>query len=145
VKLFDFGVEANGVFAVGQIATGVVAIGQLATGVIAIGQVARGVFAVGQLAIGLVAAGQLGVGLGYGAGMLGAGGIAGGLIPLGAWARWPFRDAMSFDVRAIQRSNWNVIGSAVLLLIVAAAVWFAALAPLERALFDVGGTLHQMS
>src|SRR4026207_137138 len=92
VRLFDIGQEATGVVAVGQIATGVIAIGQLATGVVAIGQISRGVVAFGQCSVGIVGAGQLGVGLVYGAGMLGFGTFAGGLIPIPLLGHLRFTD-----------------------------------------------------
>ncbi len=136
------GVEAHGVIAIGQMATGVVAIGQLATGVIAIGQVARGVVAFGQLAMGVVAAGQLGIGVAYGAGMLGVGGLAGGLFPVGLLGTIPFTDAIKGRWRAVTlqttRQAWGWPALAVLGLI----VWLAAFGPLWSALFDTGGVLH---
>jgi len=123
VRFFDFGQEATGVIAIGQIATGVVAIGQFATGVIAIGQVSRGLIAVGQLSVGLAAAGQLGVGIVYGAGMLGLGTFARGLVPISFLG--PVRP-------------WKII----VMIGVFAIVAFAALIPLWRALFGLNGIFY---
>ena len=145
MKFFAFGAEAQGVFAVGQIATGVIAIGQLATGVIAIGQVARGVIAIGQATIGIVAIGQVGIGVAYGAGMLGVGGLAGGLLPLGVWGRLPIGDLLSLELGGTIRSRIHPFVRLVVLAMVATIVWLVALGPLWESLFDIGGVLHQMS
>lgn len=82
MKIFDFGEEAYGFIAVGQVATGVFAFGQMATGVVAVGQLARGVVAVGQLAIGVVVLGQGALGVMAAMGMLAVGARARGLVPI---------------------------------------------------------------
>ena len=127
MKLFDAGLEANGFIAFGQFATGVFAFGQVATGVVAVGQLARGLVSVGQLSIGVVAFGQVAIGLAYGAGMLGAGSLAGGLVPVAAIARWPlgdvFRDRTTLEVVRRHPGRWGLFA------LVALAVFFLALVP----------------
>ena len=137
VRFFDFGHEATGVIAVGQIATGVLAIGQFATGVIAIGQVSRGVVALGQLSVGIVAAGQLGFGMAYGTGMLGFGAFAGGLIPLPLLGRVRLGDLihLRFRPEPVRPTPWRVV----LMIGIDALVVVAALIPLWRELFGVDG------
>lgn len=128
MKVFDAGLEAHGVIALGQFATGVFAFGQIATGVVAVGQLARGVITVGQISIGVFAVGQLAVGLAYGAGMVSIGSITGGLISVPAFARWPLRDALGdrheFDV--VPRHPGRILLFAALALLVA----FVALSPM---------------
>lgn len=145
VKWFDVGQEAHGVIAIGQLATGVFALGQFATGVVAIGQLARGVVAIGQLAVGVVAVGQMGVGILYGSGMLGFGAFAGGLIPLGVVGRLPFGELRRGRLRSIERRQRIGALSILAFVVVVAIVWAAALGPLRRELFDIGGVIHRMS
>jgi hypothetical protein len=135
VKFFDVGVEAYGWIAVGQHATGFIAIGQLALGVVAVGQVARGLFAFGQVCVGGIAIGQLGVGLAYGAGMLGLGGTAGGMVPLAAFGRIPLRQVVAGRMSDIDIA-WAVRPwKAVVLIVVGAIVVPVTLIPLwERVL-----------
>lgn len=139
MRVFDFGQEATGVIAIGQIATGVIAIGQLATGVIAIGQISRGVIALGQFSVGVVGAGQLGVGLVYGAGMLGFGTFAGGLVPIPLLGHLRFTDLVHGRFRAdrIQPTPWRILLLAALIAVVA----LAALIPLWQGLFGAAGVL----
>lgn len=142
MRLFDAGLEATGVIAVGQIATGVVAVGQLATGVIAVGQVARGVIAVGQLSLGVAAAGQIGAGILYGAGMVGIGAFGGGLIPLAPWGRVSLRSGLG---RLRGANALRTRPSLHLLAVWAVAVGMVALAalvPLWESLFDRGGLFY---
>ena len=138
VKFFDVGLDAHGFVAIGQQATGFLAIGQLALGVIAIGQLARGIIAIGQVTAGVVAIGQVGLGIVYGAGMLGIGGTAGGLIPLAAFGRIPLRQVMigRFDDLNISPvlKPWKVVLMAFIVLVVTPVV----LIPLWDA---VGGTV----
>lgn len=140
MRFFDFGQEATGVIAIGQIATGVLAIGQFATGVIAIGQLSRGVIAVGQMSIGVVAAGQLGVGMVYGAGMLGFGTFAGGLIPVPLFGLLRFTDLIHLRLRVgrVQPTAWRII----LMIGIDAIVTIAVLIPLWSALFGVEGIFY---
>jgi hypothetical protein len=135
VKVFDAGVEASGIIAVGQFASGVVAFGQVATGVIAVGQLARGIFAFGQLAVGVVAIGQLGVGLAYGAGQLGFGLLAGGMVPVGLMGRLPLRSLRRgrWELERSELSAWKLI----VLLAVAALVAVVAFGPLWS-MFEAG-------
>lgn len=121
MKFFDVGVEAFGWIAIGQHATGSIAIGQLALGVVAIGQLARGLVAFGQVCVGGVAIGQVGVGLAYGAGMIGLGGTAGGMVPLAAFGRIPLRQVLTgrpFDIEIA----WGVRRWKVLVMIAVAAI-----------------------
>jgi hypothetical protein len=143
VKWFAFGQEATGVIAIGQLATGVIAIGQVATGVIAIGQGARGVVAVGQLAIGAVATGQIGVGVLYGAGMLGLGTFAGGLIPVPLMGTLGLDDVLHLRFRRRQRGPRIGAGRLAYIAAVLALVTWAVMLPLWGALFDVGGIFYQ--
>ena len=137
MRFFDFGQEATGVIAIGQIATGVLAIGQVATGVIAIGQLARGVIAIGQMTIGVVAVGQLGVGIAYGAGMIGFGTFAGGLVPVPLLGHLRFTDLIHLRFRPawVKPTPWKVV----LMTVIEAVVVVAALIPLWRELFGVDG------
>lgn len=128
MRVIDFGAEAHGVIAIGGVATGFVAIGQLATGVVAIGQLSRGIIAVGQLAIGLVAIGQVGIGVGYGAGMLGLGTIAGGMLPLPVYGRLPLSRLFGGQWR-IDRVAFH-LGRAIVWVLLALAFYFIALEPL---------------
>ncbi|MGH8927434.1 MAG: hypothetical protein ACRDWH_03720 [Acidimicrobiia bacterium] len=142
MRVVDFGQEAVGIVAVGQIATGVVAIGQVATGVIAVGQLARGVITLGQISIGLVAVGQVGIGAGYGAGMLGTGIFAGGLVPVSLLGYIRFADFRRFHfrpewVRSSIRPWRTVLIVAVMILVVLIAIM-----PTWRALFDVDGIFY---
>jgi hypothetical protein len=140
VRFFDFGQEATGVIAIGQLATGVLAIGQFATGVIAIGQLSRGVIAVGQMSIGIAAAGQLGVGIVYGAGMLGFGTFAGGLIPVPLLGHLRFTDLIHLRLRPAwtQPTPWKIV----LLIAIVAVVAGVALIPLWQELFGVDGIFY---
>jgi len=137
VRIIDVGQEATGVIAIGQIATGVLAIGQLAIGVIAIGQVSRGVVAVGQGAVGVVAAGQLAVGALYGAGMVGLGAFAGGLVPVPLVGQLRFADIIRLHLRAekIRLTHWRVL---LLIGLIAIVVAFS-LVPLGSALWGATG------
>lgn len=141
VRIFDAGLEAHGVIAVGQIATGVIAIGQFATGVIAIGQVARGVIALGQLAVGIAGAGQIGAGVLYGAGMVGIGAFAGGFIPLGPFGRLRVLRLLRGEEGWAERVR-PALGLIVVWAAAAALIWFGALGPLGDALFARGGILY---
>lgn len=140
MRFFDFGQEATGVIAIGQLATGVLAIGQFATGVIAIGQLSRGVIAVGQMSIGVVATGQVGVGNVYGAGMLGLGTFAGGLIPIPLLGHLRFTDLTHLRFRPawVQPTPLKII----LMMGVIAVVALAVLIPLWRELFGVDGIFY---
>jgi hypothetical protein len=140
VRFFDFGQEATGVVAIGQIATGVIAIGQFATGVIAVGQLSRGVIAVGQMSVGVAAAGQLGVGIVYGAGMLGFGTFAGGLIPVPLLGHLRFTDLihLRFRPQRMRPTPWKII----LLIGIVAIVAVFVVIPLWRELFGVGGVFY---
>ena len=140
MRFFDFGQEATGVIAIGQLATGVLAIGQFATGVIAIGQLSRGVIAVGQMSVGIVAAGQVGVGIVYGAGMLGFGTFAGGLIPVPLLGHLTFTDLvhLRFRPERTQPTKWKIV----LMIGVVAIVTAVALIPLWQELFGVDGILY---
>ncbi|CAN5680425.1 hypothetical protein BH18ACT6_BH18ACT6_22690 [soil metagenome] len=126
MKLFDAGLEAHGVIAVGQFATGILAFGQIATGVIAVGQLARGVIAIGQVGVGVVAFGQVALGLGYSAGMVSIGSVTGGLVSFPAVGRLPF-------VALLQRRNQfaavprNLPRTLLLLVLAAVVVWVALL------------------
>merc|ERR1719219_1687629 len=67
--LFDYGDEAEGIFAIGHEAYGIIAIGQQAHGVIAIGQFAFGLISIGQIGCGILFAlcqvgGALGIAVG---------------------------------------------------------------------------------
>jgi hypothetical protein len=121
VKFFDVGVEAYGWIAIGQHATGFIAIGQLALGVVAIGQLARGLVAFGQVCVGGVAIGQVGVGLAYGAGMIGLGGTAGGMVPLAAFGRIPLRQVFTGSMSDVDIA-WTVRPWKVLVMLVVAAI-----------------------
>lgn len=138
MKLFDVGVEARGWVAIGQHATGFLAIGQLALGVVAIGQLSRGIIAIGQVCVGVVAIGQVGVGLGYGAGMLGVGGTAGGLVPLAAFGRIPLRQVIVGDFSSLAVSwavrPWKIV----LIVFVALVVLPVTLIPLASAVLGFG-------
>jgi hypothetical protein len=143
LKIFAVGQEVQGVVAIGQIATGVIAIGQVATGVIAIGQIARGVLVVGQLGVGAVAIGQIGVGALYGAGMLGTGLLAGGLVPVPLIGILSLRDARRGRFRLARRAEttggWRLV--IFLLVVVAVAAW--AILPLGQALWGEGGVFFE--
>jgi hypothetical protein len=130
MKVFDAGLEAYGIIAIGQFATGVFAFGQVATGVIAIGQLARGVVTVGQVSIGIVSVGQLAIGLG--AGMVGLGSVTGGLLAIPVLGYLPLGKALQgrFEFSAIHRGA----GRALYLLAMAALVIWVALWPLAEAL-----------
>ncbi len=143
MKWFAFGQEATGVIAVGQIATGVIAIGQLATGVVAVGQVARGVVVVGQLALGVGATGQIGAGALYGAGMLGLGAFAGGLLPIPLFGTVRLNDIIHLRFRLAERGPGVSPGRIVYIAAVLALVTWAVIVPLWGALFDVGGILYR--
>lgn len=121
MKFFDVGAEAYGWIAIGQQATGFIAIGQLALGVVAIGQLARGLVAIGQVCVGGVAIGQLGVGLAYGAGMLGLGGTAGGMVPLAAFGRIPLRQVLTGSMADIDIA-WSVRPWKLVVMVVVAAI-----------------------
>ena len=140
MKIIDVGLEATGVIAIGQFATGVVAIGQLAVGVIAIGQISRGVVAVGQGAIGVVAIGQLAVGAIYGAGMLGIGTLAGGLVPIPLLGHLRLGDLLDFQLRPVKvrLTAWRVL----LLIAVIAGVVAASLIPVWSALWGTDGIFN---
>lgn len=140
MKIIDVGLEATGVIAIGQFATGVVAIGQLAIGVIAIGQISRGVVAVGQGAIGVVAIGQLAVGAIYGAGMLGIGTLAGGLVPIPLLGHLRLGDLLDFRLNPVKvrLTAWRVL----LLIAAIAGVVAASLIPVWSALWGTDGIFN---
>ena len=137
MKVFDVGQEATGVIAIGQFATGVLAIGQLAIGVIAIGQVSRGVVAVGQGAVGVVAVGQLAVGAIYGAGMVGLGALAGGLVPVPLLGQLRFADVirLQFKGERLRLTVWRGF----LLMGLIAVVISVSLIPVGSALWGPNG------
>jgi hypothetical protein len=128
MKVFDAGLEAHGLIALGQFATGVFAFGQVATGVVAVGQLARGLITVGQISVGVVALGQLAIGLGYSAGMVSVGSITGGLLAVPAFARGRIRDALE------NRRQLAVVplhpGRILLFVAMALLVAFVSLAPI---------------
>ena len=140
MRVVDFGAEAKGFIAIGQLATGVVAIGQLATGVIAIGQLSRGVFAIGQLSLGVVTAGQLSGGLAWASG-IGIGGTAGPGLVLGLLGRLRVRPRLRFEPAPKRRGVALALRALVGVGLVA-LVWFVALGPLLDELTRVGGVFR---
>ena len=140
MRLIAFGAEATGVIAIGQVATGVIAIGQVATGVIAIGQLSRGVLAFGQLSLGIVTAGQLSVGVAW-AGGIGVGGTAGPGLVFGLMGRLRVSPHVEFDRERVRLMRGTFV-RAVLVLAVAALVWFVAIDPLVHDLTRVGGVFR---
>lgn len=146
VRVIDVGVHPVGFVAIGQLPTGVIAIGQGATGVVAIGQLARGVIVLGQLAIGIIALGQLAVGAAWAGGMLAIAPVSGpymlgtglfGALPLTALRRGRWSH---FVARKMSPRGLGV--RLALLVLIAVAVWFIALAPLLDDLTRVGGVFR---
>jgi hypothetical protein len=143
VRWFDAGQFAEGVIAIGQGARGVIAIGQGASGVIAVGQLSRGFIAVGQLALGVLAFGQLAVGLVWAGGMVSVSALRGpSLLGLGALGSWSWRDLRRLRFRAIERraarpKPWQIV----VLLALAALVWFVGLQPVIHDLVKTDGIL----
>ena len=137
MTIIEVGQEATGVIAIGQIATGVLAIGQLAIGVIAIGQVSRGLVAVGQGAVGIVAVGQLAVGAVYGAGMVGLGAFAGGLVPIPLLGQLRFADVIRLQFKGgrMRLTRWRVF----LVIGLIAGVVAVSLIPVGSALWGPNG------
>ena len=115
----------------------IIDVGLEATGVIAIGQISRGVVAVGQGAIGVVAIGQLAVGAIYGAGMLGIGTLAGGLVPIPLLGHLRLGDLLDFQLSPVKvrLTAWRVL----LLIAAIAGVVAASLIPVWSALWGTDG------
>lgn len=146
MRVIDVGVQPVGLIAIGQLPTGVIAIGQGATGVVAVGQLARGVIVLGQLAIGVVALGQLAIGAAWAGGMLAVAPVGGPyMLGTGLFGALPFS--------ALRRGRWSrfvtrrmtPMGLAVRLVVlvaIAIAVWFIAIAPLLDDLTRVGGVFR---
>ena len=146
MRVIDVGVQPVGIVAIGQLATGVIAIGQGANGVIAVGQLARGVIVLGQLAIGIVAFGQLAIGAAWAGGMLAVAPVSGpymlgtgllGSLPLSALRRGRWSQFIA------RRTSPRGLGVRLaVLVLIAVAIWFIALAPLLDDLTRVGGVFR---
>jgi hypothetical protein len=146
VRVIDVGVQPVGFVAIGQLPTGVIAIGQGATGVVAVGQLARGVIVIGQLAIGFVAFGQLAVAAVWAGGMLAVAPVGGPyLLGNGLFGKLPLSALVHGRWSQVVARQMSPVGLGVrlfVLLLIAIALWFIAIAPLLDDLTRVGGVFR---
>lgn len=139
MRIVAVGVQPVGVVAIGLNATGVVAVGELATGVVAVGQLARGVVVFGQLAFGFVSIGQLAIGVVWACGQVGIAATSGPGMVLGLFGRLYARRLLGGEPDPAWAgrhllSRAQLVAGPVVVLLLAAAWWFAVGAPLVDSL-----------
>ena len=146
MRVIDVGAQPVGFVAIGQLPTGVIAIGQGATGVVAVGQLARGVIVLGQLAIGFVAFGQLAVGAVWAGGMLAVAPVGGPyMLGTGLFGSLPLRALLHGRWSQFVARQMSPVGLGIrlfVLVLIAIAMWFVAIAPLLDDLTRVGGVFR---